>query len=115
MSDTSIERMDVVRPDSVHSDGLVITPELIRQRLGMELVVLFPTFETDGAGIVSHGEELERLGKLCGYGNVIASLYFDNGELQLGIFAREGSLPNRPIDGAVLQSTPWANTWAANG
>ena len=105
MRESSIEKIDVAKPSSVHSDGLVITPELIRQRLGMELVVLFPTFETDGAGIVSHGEELERIGKLCGYGNVIASLYFDDGELQLGIFAREGSWPKNPIE-ATSTDTP---------
>ncbi len=96
-----IERTGVERPDSVHDLGLVITEDLIHQRLGMKLAMIFPDFESDGAGIVSHGEELERLGKLCGYSNVIASLYFDEGTLMLGIFVREGSIPARVIDAAA--------------
>lgn len=106
MSDASVERVNVEMPDSVHTQGLVITEELIERRLGMELVVIFPDFETHAAGIVSHGEELERIGKLCGYDNVIASLYFDAGELLLGIFARKGSIPNRPIDTAGTEASP---------
>jgi len=98
MSDASVDRLRTETADSVHANGLVITEELIQRRLGMKLTIIFPTFETDAAGIVSHGEELERLGKLCGYGNVIASLYFDNGELNLGIFVREGSIPQDAID-----------------
>ena len=104
MSDAFIERAGLETPDSVHPDGLVITEELIRQRLGMELVVIFPEFESNAAGIVCHGEELERIGKLCGYDNVIASLYFDAGKLLLGIFAREVSIPRQTID--VSSSEP---------
>ena len=98
------------KPSAIRSDTLVVVvtrynQSVMEQDQFMELVVLFPTFETDGAGIVSHGEELERIGKLCGYGNVIASLYFDDGELQLGIFAREGSWPKNPIE-ATSTDTP---------
>lgn len=97
MSDISVEQVGL-GADSVHPSGLVITEEFIRQRLGMKLAIIFPTFETDAAGIVSHGEELERLGKMCGYGNVIASLYFNDGELNLGIFVREDSIPHDVLD-----------------
>ncbi len=103
MSDASVERVATETPASVHPEGLVITEELIRRRLGMELVVIFPTFETDAAGIVSHGEELEHIGKLCGYDNVIASLYFDEGKLLLGIFAREGSIPRDMINASSTE------------
>lgn len=98
MSDAPIERVAVEAPDSVHPGGLIITQDLIKRRLGMELAVVFPHFETDGAGIVCHGEELERIGQMCGYDNVIASLYFDAGKLSLGIFVREGSIPRDAID-----------------
>lgn len=100
----SIERMDMARPDSVHPGGLVITEEFIRERLGMVLAMIFPAFETDAAGIVEHGDELERIGKLCGYGNVIASLYFEEGKLQLGIFVREESIPGNIIDASDIDS-----------
>jgi len=105
MDEVSVERADIESPHSVHPGGLVITEEFIRQRFGMEIVVIFPTFETDASGIISHGEELERIGKLCGYDNVIASLYFEEGELLLGIFAKEGSIP-RPIETSSSELQP---------
>lgn len=98
MNETSVEQVSAERPDSVHAGGLVITEELIHQRFGMTLQMQFPNIEMNGAGIVDHGEELERIARICGFGNVLASLYFDSGNLHLGIFVREGSIPQSAID-----------------
>lgn len=78
--------------------GTDITPDFIKEALGFTLAVEFPSFETDGAGIVSFHDELERLGNDYGWDNVIGSLFHENTALSLGVFVRNTVIPSDPND-----------------
>lgn len=71
------------------SSNRVITEKFVSERLGFVLARVFSDFETDANGVISFGEEMERLSELAGYKNVLGSLYFEGDELQLGIFIRQ--------------------------
>src|ERR1039457_3357404 len=67
-----------------------LTDEIIRERTGYKVAVVFPDWQTDGAGILSFHDELERLGKDIGWENVIGSVFQDTetGVLKLGVFVK---------------------------
>lgn len=72
-----------------------LTEEVIREQSGFKIVVEFPRWQTDGAALASYHDEHERLAREYGWENVIGSTFqkVDTGELSLGLFMRESSLP----------------------
>ena len=64
----------------------LLSPEFIEEKLNYRLVVTFPNFLTNKAGLIEYHEELERLGTQCGWDNVFGSMFYWEDRLQLGIF-----------------------------
>ncbi len=70
-----------------------ITRELIGTQLGYRLVVTFPGFETDKACMVEFHEQLDHLEERFGAANIFGSLFYEEDELQLGLFVNRDILP----------------------
>ncbi|MGH7250127.1 MAG: hypothetical protein ACREGC_04065 [Minisyncoccia bacterium] len=69
------------------TEELDFTRHSIERRTGFRLAVTFPTWETDGAGVISFHDELERLGNDLYWTNVIG-IFIDEGKLALGVFVK---------------------------
>lgn len=79
--------------------GPGLSQQAIESYTGYRLQVMFPTWQTDKAGVISFHDELERLGKDYGWENVLGSLFVEEERLVLGIFMNK----NIVIEAHVVQ------------
>lgn len=66
-----------------------LTADYIEQRLGYRVVVTFPPFETNKGAIVEYHEQLDHLEAQFGAENIFGSLFFEDGQLTLGVFVNK--------------------------
>ncbi len=78
----------IERAENSGDQGFSFNAHAIATRTGFRLAITYPRWETDAAGIIQFGEDVDDYGKRFGYENVIGSLFLDEGKLALGVFVR---------------------------
>ncbi|HUD07036.1 MAG TPA: hypothetical protein VMR34_04055 [Candidatus Saccharimonadales bacterium] len=91
-----LDRKDAQAEEAPQAIPELLTEETLREKTGFKVVVEFPSWQTDAAGIIGFHDELERLGRDLGWENVIGSVYQDNesSDLKLGVFVKESAFPS---------------------